>query len=195
MSWLIGKDPDAGRDWGQEKGTTEDEMAGWHHRLNAHEFGWTLGVGDGRGGLACCDSWGRKESDTTERPNWTEQIANSMDMSLRKLWVTVKGREAWRAVVHWVAKSQTQFSDWTTTDARELIKHNFWVCLWECFQKRLVWPVLAHMIMGAEKSHSLPSANWRPRKGGGVSSSLSSKAWESKFNILLILFLFSDNLH
>ena len=59
-NWLTGKDPDAGRDWGQEeKGTTEDEMAGWHHWLDAHEFGWTLGVGDGQGGLACCDSWGR----------------------------------------------------------------------------------------------------------------------------------------
>ena len=58
---------DAGRHWGQEeKGTTEDEMAGWHHRLDAHEFGWTPGVGDGQGGLACCNSWGRKESDMTE---------------------------------------------------------------------------------------------------------------------------------
>ena len=66
-SWLIGKDPDAGRDWGQkEKGTTEDEMAGWHHRLDAHEFGWTPGVGDGQGGLACCNSWGCKELDRTE---------------------------------------------------------------------------------------------------------------------------------
>ena len=72
-SWLIGKDPDAGRDWGQvEKGTTEDEMAGWHHWLDGRESEWTPGVGDGQGGLACCDSWGRKESDTTERLNWTE---------------------------------------------------------------------------------------------------------------------------
>ena len=64
---------DARRDWGQEeKGTTEDEMAGWHHRLDGREFEWTPGVGDGQGGLACCDSWGRKESDTTERLNWTE---------------------------------------------------------------------------------------------------------------------------
>ena len=71
-SWLIGKDPDAGRDWGQEeKGTTEDEMAGWHHRLNAHEFEWSLGVVDGQGRLVCCDSWGHKESDATEL-NWTE---------------------------------------------------------------------------------------------------------------------------
>ena len=72
-SWLIWKDPDAGKDWGQEeKGTTEDEMVGWHHRLNGHGFGWTPGVGDGQGGLVCCSSWGRKESDMTERLNWTE---------------------------------------------------------------------------------------------------------------------------
>ena len=74
-SWLIGKDSDAGRDWGQEeKGTTEDEMAGWHHWLNGHESEWTPGVGDGQGGLACCDSWGRKESDTTERLIWSDLI-------------------------------------------------------------------------------------------------------------------------
>ena len=72
-SWLIGKDSDAGRDWGQEeKGMTEDEMAGWHHRLYGREFEWTPGVGDGQGGLAFCDSWGLKESDMTERLNWTE---------------------------------------------------------------------------------------------------------------------------
>ena len=71
-SWLIWKDPDAGRDWGQEeKGTTEDEMVGWHHQLNGHGFGWTPGVDDGQGGLACSGSWGRKESDTTEQLNWT----------------------------------------------------------------------------------------------------------------------------
>ena len=74
-SWLIWKDPDVGKDWRQEeKGTTEDETVRWHHRLNGHEFGWTLGVGDGQGGLACCNSWGHKESDTTERLNWTELI-------------------------------------------------------------------------------------------------------------------------
>ena len=72
-SWLIGKDSDAGRDWGQEeKMTTEEEMAGWHHRLDGCEFEWTPGVGDGQGSLACCNSWGRKESDMTEWLNWTE---------------------------------------------------------------------------------------------------------------------------
>ena len=71
-SWLIGKDSDAGRGWGQEeKGTTKEEMAGWHHWLDGRESEWTLGVGDGQGGLACCNSWGRKESDTTERLKWT----------------------------------------------------------------------------------------------------------------------------
>ena len=72
-SWLTGKDSDAGRDWGQEeKGMTEDEMAGWHHRLDGHEFVWTPGVGDEQGGLACCSSWGHKELDKTKLLNWTE---------------------------------------------------------------------------------------------------------------------------
>ena len=73
QSWLIGKDSDAGRNWGQEeKGTTEDVMAGWHHWLDGHESGWTLGVGDGQGGLACCLSWGRNVLYTTEWLNWTD---------------------------------------------------------------------------------------------------------------------------
>ena len=72
-SLLIGKDPDAGKDWGQEdKGMTEDEMAGWHHWLNGNGFGWTPGFGDGQGSLACCGSWGCKELDTTEQLKWTE---------------------------------------------------------------------------------------------------------------------------
>ena len=72
-SWLIGEDSDSGRDWGQEeKGMTEDEMAGWYHGLDGRESEWTPGVGDGQGGLVCCDSWGRKESHTTERLNWTK---------------------------------------------------------------------------------------------------------------------------
>ena len=71
-SWLIRKDLDVGRDWEQEgKGKMEDEMAGWYHWLHGRESEWTLGVGDGQGGLACCDSWGCKESDMTEQLNWT----------------------------------------------------------------------------------------------------------------------------
>ena len=81
-SWLIGKDPDAARNWGQEeKGTTEDEMAGWHHRLDGHKSEWTLGVGDGQGGLACCDSWGRQESDATERLIWSD-----LNMFIFSIW-------------------------------------------------------------------------------------------------------------
>ena len=65
--WFTGKDPDAGKDWGhEEKGMTEDEMVGWHHWLNWHEFGQTPGDSEGQGSLACCSPWGHKESDTTE---------------------------------------------------------------------------------------------------------------------------------
>ena len=83
-SWLIDKDSDAGRDWGQEeKGTTEDEMVGWHHRLDGCEFGWTLGVGDGQGGLACCDSPGRRvRHNWATELNWTEPTWNSQSVSL-----------------------------------------------------------------------------------------------------------------
>ena len=79
-SWLIGKDSDAGKDWGQEeKGTTEDEMVGWHHQLNGHGFVWTPGVGDGQGGLVCCGSWGPKSQ--TQLSNWTE--LNTIFLGLR----------------------------------------------------------------------------------------------------------------
>ena len=92
-SWLIGKYPDSGKDWEQEeKGMTEDEMVGWHHWLDEHGFGWTPGVGDGQGGLACCDSWSHQESDWTERLNWTEQNELSykkeeLQMYKTSLWV------------------------------------------------------------------------------------------------------------
>ena len=82
-SWLIGKDPDAGKDWGQEeKGMTEDEMAGWHHWLDGYEFEQGLGVTDGQGGLVCCS---HKELDMTERLTWTE----------RNCWLIWKDRLGW----------------------------------------------------------------------------------------------------
>ena len=90
----LGKDSDAVTHWKrlwcweglgeEEKGTTEDEMSGWHHQLDGRGFGWTLGVGDGQGGLACCNSWGRKESDTTERLNWTELKSHLSERLLLK---------------------------------------------------------------------------------------------------------------
>ena len=96
-SWLIWKDPDAGKDSGQEeKGTTEDEMVGWHHWLNGHGFGWTPGVGDRQGGLACCNSWGRKESDTTERLNWTETNPLSYGLVAKKwAFIPTLAHEKW----------------------------------------------------------------------------------------------------
>ena len=90
-SWLIGKDSDAGRDWGQEeKGTTEDEMAGWHHHLDGRESGWTQGVGDGQWDLACCNSWGHKESDRTERLNWLTDwgILGILPAFCKEVWKT-----------------------------------------------------------------------------------------------------------
>ena len=86
-NWLIRKDPDAGKDWRQEeKGMTEDEMVGWHHWLDGRESQWTLGVGVGQGGLACCDSWGRKESDTTERLIWSDLIWTIKICQVFKIW-------------------------------------------------------------------------------------------------------------
>ena len=82
--WLIWKDPDAGKDWGQEEERmTADEMVGWHHWLQGHEFGWTPGIVGGQGGLACCDSWGCKVSDMTEQLNWTELIPDIGQMNLK----------------------------------------------------------------------------------------------------------------
>ena len=85
---FIGKDPNAGEDWRQEKkGTTEDEMVGWHHWLNGHEFEQVPGVGDGQGSLVCCSPWGRKESDMTEQLNWTNEAeqASLVTQSVKNL--------------------------------------------------------------------------------------------------------------
>ena len=71
-NWLTGKDPDAGKDWRQEKRTAEDEMVGWHYQFHGHEFKQALGVNDGQRGLACCGPWGSKELDMTKQLNWTE---------------------------------------------------------------------------------------------------------------------------
>ena len=117
--WLIWKDFDVGRDWGQEeKGTTEDEMAGWHHWFDGHESQWTLGVGDGQGGLACFGPWGCKESDTTEWLNRTE---------LMSVW--------WQGEVHTVIFSRSylhtssrKFLPMYTVSSTHSLSHNiFWI--------------------------------------------------------------------
>ena len=93
-SWLIWEDPDVGKDWRhKEKGKTHNEMAGWHHQLDGHGFRWTPGVDVGQGGLACCGSWGHKESDTTERLNWTYSIV--------LFYVLVFGCKACRILAPW----------------------------------------------------------------------------------------------
>ena len=84
-SWLLWKDPDAGKHWWQEeKGTTEDEMVGWHHQLNGHKLEQAPRVGDGQGGLACCSPWGCKELDMTELLNWTD-VRNQYQMIFEKI--------------------------------------------------------------------------------------------------------------
>ena len=119
-SWLIGKDSDAGRDWEQEdKGTTEDEMAGWHDWLDGRESERTPGVGDGQGGLACCNSWGRKESDTTEWLNWTELNWWYLPQPLKNLYSVIPSFSFWLAegkilkiilqTVHHLAKTSWGF--------------------------------------------------------------------------------------
>ena len=82
MSQLIRKDPEAGKDWRrEEKGTTEDEVVGWHHQLDGHEFEQAPGVGDGQGNLACCNPWGHNEPDMTEWLNWTEHTYSNFQIS------------------------------------------------------------------------------------------------------------------
>ena len=133
-NWLIWKDPDAGTDWRQEeKGMTEDEMVGWHHWLNGHEFELTPGVGDGQGGMVCHSPWGHKELDTIEWLNWTdnsvgkESACNAGDPSLIPGWgrsdrggivypLQYSGLEnSTDCIVHSVAKSQTQLSNFSFT--------------------------------------------------------------------------------
>ena len=117
-NWLTEKDPDAEKDWRwEEKGMTEDEMVGWHHQLDGHEFEQVLGVGDGLGGLACCSPWGRKESDMTEQLNWTEVLialsyvwfCNPMDSS--PPGSSIHGILQAR-ILKWVAMSSSRGSSW-----------------------------------------------------------------------------------
>ena len=102
-NWLIGNDPDAGKDWRQEeKGMTKNEMVGWHHQLDGHEFEQAPGVGDGQGGLACCNPWDRKESDTTEWLNWTEHHWKIVSGEQKEEGGGDHDSESVREIIEWV---------------------------------------------------------------------------------------------
>ena len=153
-SWLIWKDPDAGKDWGQEeKGPTEDEMVGWYHRLDGLGFGWTPGVGDGQGGLACCSPWGHKESDMTERLNWTE-----LNCVFRKQWWLRNLSKFWSSEIphhfmFWKSDYQKEPSSciWFSWDLLSTLSHDsrmtksntdFSFFAWNCWQNQTQTPPL-----------------------------------------------------
>ena len=177
-SWPIGKDPGAGKDWGQEeKGTTKDEMVGWHHRLDGQGFGWTPGVGDGQGGLLCCGSWGHKELDTTEQLNWTDlltassvpgavlgnrvtHIYKSPCQTLESSWI--RGREG-----QWVLILSRMGRRWAAVLHRKLRKHRAEAGGWAPSLRRRVW---AEHIVTAMTS-------WLQRSGG---SSWGGALWKER---------------
>ena len=116
-NWLIWKDPDAGKDWRQEeKGMIEDEMVGWHHRLDGLEFDQAPGVGVGQGSLACCSPWDHKELNTTERLNWTEMSCSSSNFSL---WFNIYGWIVWSSLY----SDRYKTVDFTSTTPLHLLVH------------------------------------------------------------------------
>ena len=145
-SWLIGKDSDAGRDWGQEeKGMTEDEIAGWHHQLDGHECEWTPGDGNGQGGLECCDSWGRKESDTTERLNWTDIMSYILILK-KKLLFSLQSYGIWSKLERWKSLISRCLMSWLKIKKIVLLKCHL----------LLLYTTMDHFSIGL----------WRTRKSG-----------------------------
>ena len=132
-SWLIWKDLDARKDWGQEKGTTEDEMVGWHLQLNGHEFGWTLGVGAGQGCLASCGS-GVAKLDMTERLNWTRKGRGTRGQIANIGWITKKARE-FRKMSTALLTTLKPLTVWVTTNYGKFLKRweyqTTWPAYWE----------------------------------------------------------------
>ena len=108
-NWLIWKAPDAGKDWRQEKGTTKDEMVGWHHQLDGHEFEQAPGIGDGQGSLVCRSPWGRKELDTTERLNWTECSGILQSLSFKE-WLPTLVNLVNKKVIKTIIKSRNKIA-------------------------------------------------------------------------------------
>ena len=197
-SWLTGKDSDAGKDWRQdEQGTTEDEMAGWHHWLNGHEFEQAQGVGDGQGVLVCCSLWGHKESDVTERLSWKIQHQK------RRTHIEQRGPGGvWkRRVESWRLREKTrnaiQFEGSTLLKDEALFLHCF---LYYFYSVSLVWRAGGGLLTALAVSpsvdscyfflllfHSFPVApstagewaEWfHPRSAAAPSSHLSYCSWE-----------------
>ena len=134
-NWLVGKDPEAGKDWRQEeKGAIEDEMVGWHHQINGHEFEQALGVGDGQGSLECCSPWGCKELDMTEHLNWTDwhQIVGT---SRAVLWL----RSTHQLQGAWVRSLVRELKSYVCahTHTNSLPDTGLWCCFFFFFLKKL----------------------------------------------------------
>ena len=128
-SWLLGKDFDAGRNWGQqEKGMTEDDMAGWHHWLDGREFEWTPGDGDGQGGLACCDLWGHKELDLTDQLNWLTEL------------MSTQGLESWDVTWPYVQSPSRPSKKTRALFQNENCYH--WLRLLFCCKVLRVWAII-----------------------------------------------------
>ena len=152
-SWFIGKDSDAGRDWGQEeKGMTKDEMAGWHHQYDGHEFGWTLGVGDGQEGLACCNSWGHKESDMTEQLNWTELTDDHLYSSAEFLSCVRLFATPWTAACQASLSITNAHSLLKLTSIESVMPSNHLILC----NPRLLLPSIFHSIRVFSKESVLP---------------------------------------
>ena len=132
-SWLFWTDLDARKDWGQEKGPTEDAMVGWHHQLNEHEFGWTLRVGVGQGGLACCGS-GVAKLDMTERLNWTRKGRGTRGQIDNIGWITKKARE-FRKMSTALLTTLKPLTLWVTTNYGKFLNRweyqTTWPASWE----------------------------------------------------------------
>ena len=188
-SWLIGKESDSGRDWGQEeKGTTQDEMAGWHHQFDGHEFVWTPGFGVGQDGLACCNSWGRKELDTTEWLSWTELMALNKNMFRTQL----RCQTFMRKSVKEICKSFPRFQDYhlkTLILEREreqghkyLLARNHRLFYLLCISLSDMWSWLSFFLKILILSHLVKTqifywANKQNKEVVVVSSRSSSRLW------------------
>ena len=167
-NWLTGKDPDAGKDWRQEeKGTTEDEMVGWRHRLNEHEFKQTPGVGDGQGGLACCDSWCRRVGH-----DWTTELNWKIDP-----WVQVLSD----SFIHYyfpISLSFNCISSLYWSLPRSIRRKDFLLLLGRNYLFLFYWSFsqLSNISRWSSKDNSMWNALKHNRKGGGKTD-LKNHAW------------------